>query len=156
MEKYNRDFVIVHYELSKEKAIEIKGENRKFGELNESHKDIEETVKFLNSLNYKGLKIHSTFIEKDTGCKVLATDVKGSKDLSLVIKLLTDLAEPKIQALMAKGLLRRPARAMVVGMPNVGKSSLFNSLGKKQQALVSSRQGTTRDVNRLEIKYKGK
>lgn len=44
----------------------------------------------------------------------------------------------------------------LIGRPNVGKSSLFNSLGKKQQALVSSRQGTTRDVNRLEIKYKGK
>lgn len=43
----------------------------------------------------------------------------------------------------------------LIGRPNVGKSSLFNSLGKKQQALVSSRQGTTRDVNRLEIKYKG-
>ena len=44
----------------------------------------------------------------------------------------------------------------LIGRPNVGKSSLFNSLGKKQQALVSSRQGTTRDVNRVEVKYKGK
>ena len=44
----------------------------------------------------------------------------------------------------------------LIGRPNVGKSSLFNSLGKKQQALVSSRQGTTRDINRLGIKYKGK
>ena len=44
----------------------------------------------------------------------------------------------------------------LIGRPNVGKSSLFNSLGKKQQALVSSRQGTTRDVNRLSVKYKGK
>lgn len=41
----------------------------------------------------------------------------------------------------------------LVGRPNVGKSSLFNSLGKKQQALVSSRQGTTRDVNRMEIRF---
>ena len=44
----------------------------------------------------------------------------------------------------------------IVGRPNVGKSSLFNSLGKKQQAIVSSRQGTTRDVNRVQIKYKGR
>ena len=44
----------------------------------------------------------------------------------------------------------------LIGRPNVGKSSLFNSLSKKQQALVSSRQGTTRDVNRVEIKFKGK
>ena len=44
----------------------------------------------------------------------------------------------------------------LIGRPNVGKSSLFNSLGKKQQAIVSSRQGTTRDVNRVQIKYKGR
>lgn len=44
----------------------------------------------------------------------------------------------------------------LIGRPNVGKSSLFNALGKKQQAIVSSRQGTTRDVNRVQIKYKGR
>ncbi|MBR2855737.1 ribosome biogenesis GTPase Der [Candidatus Saccharibacteria bacterium] len=44
----------------------------------------------------------------------------------------------------------------LIGRPNVGKSSLFNTLGKKQQAVVSSRQGTTRDVNRMPIKYKGR
>ncbi len=43
----------------------------------------------------------------------------------------------------------------LIGRPNVGKSSLFNSLAKKQQAIVSSKQGTTRDINRVEIKYKG-
>lgn len=44
----------------------------------------------------------------------------------------------------------------LIGRPNVGKSSLFNALGKKQQAIVSSKQGTTRDINRLQIKYKGR
>ena len=43
----------------------------------------------------------------------------------------------------------------LIGRPNVGKSSLFNSLAKKQQAVVSSKQGTTRDINRVEIRYKG-
>ena len=44
----------------------------------------------------------------------------------------------------------------LIGRPNVGKSSLFNSLGKKQQAIVSSKQGTTRDVNRVNVKFKGR
>ena len=42
----------------------------------------------------------------------------------------------------------------LIGRPNVGKSSLFNSLAKKQQAIVSSRAGTTRDLNRLNLKFK--
>ena len=47
-------------------------------------------------------------------------------------------------------------KVALIGRPNVGKSSLFNTLGKKQQAIVSSRQGTTRDVNRVQVKYKGR
>ncbi|MCR5572167.1 MAG: ribosome biogenesis GTPase Der [Candidatus Saccharibacteria bacterium] len=43
----------------------------------------------------------------------------------------------------------------LIGRPNVGKSSLFNSLAKKQQAIVANLSGTTRDINRTELKYKG-
>jgi GTP-binding protein len=41
----------------------------------------------------------------------------------------------------------------LLGRPNVGKSSLFNTLAKKQQAIVASRAGTTRDVNRATVRY---
>ena len=50
----------------------------------------------------------------------------------------------------------QPLKVALIGRPNVGKSSLFNALGKKQQAIVSSRQGTTRDVNRVNVRYKGR
>jgi GTP-binding protein len=42
----------------------------------------------------------------------------------------------------------------LVGRPNVGKSSLFNALAKKQQAIVADKAGTTRDVNRISVRYK--
>jgi GTP-binding protein len=44
----------------------------------------------------------------------------------------------------------------LIGRPNVGKSSLFNGLAKKQQALVANLSGTTRDINRVEVKYHSK
>lgn len=45
-------------------------------------------------------------------------------------------------------------RVSLLGRPNVGKSSLFNSLAKKQQAIVADRAGTTRDVNKTVVRYK--
>ncbi len=47
-------------------------------------------------------------------------------------------------------------RIAIVGRPNVGKSQLFNTLAKKQQAIVADRAGTTRDVNHTVVKYKGR
>jgi GTP-binding protein len=44
-------------------------------------------------------------------------------------------------------------KVSLLGRPNVGKSSLFNALAKKQQAIVSERAGTTRDVNRASVRY---
>jgi GTP-binding protein len=46
-------------------------------------------------------------------------------------------------------------RVSLIGRPNVGKSNLFNTLAGKQQALVANIAGTTRDINRVKIKYKG-
>jgi GTP-binding protein len=46
-------------------------------------------------------------------------------------------------------------RIALLGRPNVGKSQLFNTLAKKQQAIVADRAGTTRDINRATVRYSG-
>ena len=90
------------------------------------------------------LKNWANYLEETTGCKVIITEAKGTKDLTKVINTAVELSEPKIQALMAKGLLRRPARAMVVGMPNVGKSSVINKLTKSSKTKIGAKAGVTR------------
>ena len=94
------------------------------------------------------------YLENTTGCKVLTTNAKTAGDLSNVIKLSVELSEPKIQALMAKGLLRRPARAMVVGMPNVGKSSVINKLTKSSKTKTGAKAGVTRQQQWVRINPK--
>ena len=47
-------------------------------------------------------------------------------------------------------------RIALLGRPNVGKSQLFNTLAKKQQAIVADVAGTTRDINRATVKYQGR
>jgi len=47
-------------------------------------------------------------------------------------------------------------RISLIGRPNVGKSYLFNTLAGKQQAIVANIAGTTRDVNRISVKYGGR
>lgn len=44
----------------------------------------------------------------------------------------------------------------LLGRPNVGKSYLFNTLAKKQQAIVADVAGTTRDINRAVVKFEGR
>ena len=100
------------------------------------------------------LKLWVHYLKESTQCPVIITDAKGAKDLALVVKNAVDLAEPKIQALMAKGLLRRAARAMVVGMPNVGKSSVINKLTKSSKTKIGAKAGVTRQQQWVRINPK--
>ncbi|MCM1003998.1 MAG: ribosome biogenesis GTPase YlqF [Candidatus Gastranaerophilales bacterium] len=100
------------------------------------------------------LKQWVAYLKETTGCPVIVTDAKGAKDLPAVINSAVELSEPKIQALMAKGLLRRAARAMVVGMPNVGKSSVINKLTKSSKTKIGAKAGVTRQQQWVRINPK--
>ncbi len=97
------------------------------------------------------LKVFAEKIEKESGYPVIFSDAKNSKDLNLIVKKAVELSEPRIQAIMKKGLLRRPARVMVVGMPNVGKSSIINKLTRSSKTKTGAKAGVTRQQQWVRI-----
>lgn len=97
------------------------------------------------------LKKWITKLEDKTGFPVLATDAKNSSDTQKIIRKVKELSEPRIQSLTAKGLLRRPARVMVVGMPNAGKSSIINKLTKSSKTKTGAKAGVTRQKQWVRI-----
>lgn len=100
------------------------------------------------------LKNWIKILEANSGCPVIICDAKNSKDLSKIVNKAVELSEPRIQKLMAKGLLRRPARVMVVGMPNVGKSSIINKLTRTSKTKVGAKAGVTRQQQWVKVNPK--
>lgn len=100
------------------------------------------------------LKNWVKILEEMTSCPVLICDAKTSRDMSKIVNKAVELSEPRIQALMAKGLLRRSARVMVVGMPNVGKSSIINKLTKTSKTKIGAKAGVTRQQQWVRVNPK--
>ena len=71
---------------------------------------------------------------------------------------ITDVLDAIIQDIPAKSedVADDTLRIALIGRPNVGKSSLFNTLAGKQQAITANIAGTTRDVNRVTVKFQGR
>mgnify|MGYP002624783053 CR=1 FL=1 len=90
-------------------------------------------------------------LKKRYNVPIFKTDAKNSKDMNQIIKKAIEISEPKIQSLMKKGLLRRPARIMVVGMPNVGKSSIINKLTRSSKTKTGAKAGVTRQQQWVRI-----
>lgn len=93
-------------------------------------------------------------IKEKTDCPVIATSANDNKDLSKILNKVIELGQPKIIKLVQKGLLPRAVRIMVVGMPNVGKSSIINKLIKKTKAKTGAKAGVTRDQQWVRINPK--
>lgn len=67
---------------------------------------------------------------------------KGVDKISDVVK---DILSEKLERYQSKGMTGKKLRAMVVGIPNVGKSSLINKLSGSKKAKVENRPGVTLD-----------
>lgn len=70
-----------------------------------------------------------------------AASKQNIKELAAAAKL---AAEPTLRALEAKGRRRRPVRVMVIGIPNVGKSTVINALVDKASTKTGDRPGITK------------
>ncbi|MGI5933212.1 MAG: ribosome biogenesis GTPase YlqF [Lawsonibacter sp.] len=78
------------------------------------------------------------------GWSVLETDAKTGSGVNQFSRVVQEVLKDQIARWQEKGLVGRPVRAMVVGVPNVGKSTFINKVARKKSAKASDRPGVTR------------
>ncbi len=84
---------------------------------------------------------------KEKGIKAIALDCRSGKGVNNFMPAIREVLQEQIARWEAKGMTGRPIRVMVVGIPNVGKSSLINKMcrgGNAGKADVQDRPGVTR------------
>lgn len=75
--------------------------------------------------------------------QVIVLDLIHDDTRNRVVDACLKLMEPKFQRWLSKGIQPRKIKAMVVGIPNVGKSTLINQLAKKKLMVTADRPGVT-------------
>ena len=78
------------------------------------------------------------------GHKAVAINSLEGKGLQLVTKAAQEILKEKFERMKARGMKPRAIRAMIVGIPNVGKSTLINRLAKKNIAKTGNTPGVTK------------
>lgn len=85
------------------------------------------------------------------GIKILETDAKSGKGVSGFAPALSELLKDKIASYAAKGQVNRPMRVMILGIPNVGKSTFINKIAKRKAAIAGDKPGVTRGKQWINI-----
>lgn len=88
------------------------------------------------------------FQQQDVILPICAKDGKGLKKIQDTIK---EMMSEKLEKLRAKGLKNRPIRLMILGIPNVGKSTLINRFIQKNKAETGNRPGVTKGQQWLKL-----
>ena len=100
--------------------------------------DKKETLKWINSFEKQGFS-------------ALFADLNKSSDVKNIIKEVEKLGENKNQKYVAKGMKPQPVRAMIIGIPNVGKSTLINKISGRHAASVQNKPGHTKSQQWIKV-----
>lgn len=114
--------------------------------------DIDELAKqksrvlLLNKSDMADIAVQKEWIRhyEKSGYLVLAVNSKKKNELKQVNALIQEACKEKIERDRKRGILNRPVRAMIVGIPNVGKSTFINSFAGKACAKTGNKPGVTK------------
>lgn len=111
-------------------------------------------IKLLNKSDLADANMNVQWQEyfKSKGIPSVLIDAVHSKGLKEVLDLTYELTEDKRKRLLKKGIRNKPIRIMILGIPNVGKSTLINSLSKRKGAKVGNKPGVTKGNQWIKIK----
>jgi len=88
---------------------------------------------------------------EEKGYEVLPMDIVHSADVKTILAKTKELMLPVIQKRLEKGMNERRTRALVVGIPNVGKSTLINRLVGRKVVNVGNKPGVTKNLDWIRI-----
>ncbi len=100
----------------------------------------------LNKCDYSDEKITAKWREyyEKQGISVLVCDCRSGKGINKFLPLLKSKLSDLLEKRRAKGMIGKALRIMVVGIPNVGKSSFINRMANAKKVKVEDRPGVTR------------
>ncbi len=81
---------------------------------------------------------------REKGCFTANINARNGADMKKIQNIIQEACKEKIERDRKRGILNRPVRAMVVGIPNVGKSTFINTFAGKACAKTGNRPGVTK------------
>ena len=85
------------------------------------------------------------------GTKAILTDSNTGKGIDSLLKHLQEIMKEELERVANKGRIGKKIRVMIVGIPNVGKSSFINRIAKRNSAEVGNRPGVTKQKQWIRI-----